>query len=111
MAYSRDDRFLISVGDYRECSVVIWGTKDYNVLTSSYTQVPIHDLSWDPYTMNEFVSVGEDGNVLFWLLDETRGSFNLNVSGGLWDVGVVIGHSFFKGCSVLIAFQNLKIFA
>ena len=110
MAYSRDDRFLISVGDYRECSVVIWGTKDYNVLTSSYTQAPIHDLSWDPYTMNEFVSVGEDGNVLFWLLDETRGSFNLNVSGGLWDVGVVIGHLFCTGCSALITLQNSEGF-
>jgi WD40 repeat protein len=84
LAYSRDDRFLISVGDYRECSVVIWGTKDYNVLTSSYTKSPIHNLSWDPYTMNEFVSVGQDGNVLFWLLDETRGSFHLNVSCMLW---------------------------
>ena len=60
--------------------MVIWGTKDYNVLTSSYTNTAIHDLAWDPYTMNEFVSVGQDGNVLFWLLDETRGSFNLNVS-------------------------------
>ncbi|XP_046861004.1 WD repeat-containing protein 90-like [Xenia sp. Carnegie-2017] len=76
--FSRDDRFLISVGDYRECSVVIWGTKDYNVLTSSYTKTPIHDIAWDPYTMNEFVSVGQDGHVLFWLLEESRGSFNLN---------------------------------
>ena len=79
LAYSRDDRFLISVGDYRECSVVIWGTKEYNVLTSSFAKDPIHDLCWDPFTMNEFVSVGEDGNVMFWLLDETRGSFNLSV--------------------------------
>lgn len=78
--FSRDDRFLISVGDYRECSVVIWGIKDYNVLTSSYAKTPIHDIAWDPYTMNEFVSVGQDGHVLFWLLEESRGSFNLNVS-------------------------------
>ncbi|XP_046861047.1 WD repeat-containing protein 90-like [Xenia sp. Carnegie-2017] len=80
--FSRDDRFLISVGDYRECSVVIWGTKDYNVLTSSYTKTPIHDIAWDTYTMNEFVSVGQDGHVLFWLLEESRGSFNLNVCEG-----------------------------
>ena len=67
--------------------MVIWGTKEYNVLTSSFAKDPIHDLSWDPFTMNEFVSVGEDGNVMFWLLDETRGSFNLSVS--------VLDHCFF----------------
>lgn len=80
LAYSRDDRFLISVGDYRECSVVVWSTRDLVMLTASCAPQPIHDLRWDPYTANEFVSVGQNGSVLFWLLDETGGSISLNVS-------------------------------
>ncbi|XP_013393033.1 WD repeat-containing protein 90-like [Lingula anatina] len=79
MAYSRDDRFLISVGDYRECSVVVWDTKTYAVLTTSHTSLPIHQLTFDPYTMNEFVTVGQNGSVLFWLLDETGADVVLNV--------------------------------
>ncbi|PFX32008.1 WD repeat-containing protein 90 [Stylophora pistillata] len=79
LAYSRDDRFLVSVGDYRECSVVVWSTRDLVVLTSSFARHPVHDIMWDPYTANEFSSVGQDGSVLFWLLDETGDQMTLNV--------------------------------
>jgi len=79
LAYSRDDRFLVSVGDYRECSVVVWCTRDLVVLAASYARQPVHDVMWDPYTANEFASVGQDGSVLFWLLDETGEKVTLNV--------------------------------
>ncbi|RMX43573.1 hypothetical protein pdam_00010827, partial [Pocillopora damicornis] len=79
LAYSRDDRFLVSVGDYRECSVVVWSTRDLVVLASSFARHPVHDIMWDPYTANEFCSVGQDGSVLFWLLDETGDQMTLNV--------------------------------
>ena len=79
LAYSRDDRFLVSVGDYRECSVVVWCTRDVVVLASSFARHPVHDIMWDPYTANEFCSVGQDGSVLFWLLDETGDQMTLNV--------------------------------
>ena len=79
LAYSRDDRFLVSVGDYRECSVVVWSTRDFVVLASSFARHPVHDIMWDPYTANEFCSVGQDGSVLFWLLDETGDQMTLNV--------------------------------
>ncbi|KAJ8037449.1 WD repeat-containing protein 90 [Holothuria leucospilota] len=79
LAFSRDDRFLISVGDYRECSVVVWDTQDYAILAASKTALPIHDLVWDPHSPNEFATVGERGTVLFWLLDETHEKFALNI--------------------------------
>nr|XP_006813552.1 PREDICTED: WD repeat-containing protein 90-like [Saccoglossus kowalevskii] len=79
LAFSRDDRFLISVGDYRECSIVVWNTVDYSVVANSKTALPIHELYWDPYSSNEFASVGSRGTVLFWLLDETQQRCSLNV--------------------------------
>lgn len=79
LAYSRDDRFLVSVGDYRDCSIVVWSTHDYSLLAASKTALPVHSLLWDPYTSNEFTSVGEKGTILFWLLDESQGRVNLNV--------------------------------
>ncbi|KAK3091415.1 hypothetical protein FSP39_019740, partial [Pinctada imbricata] len=79
LAYSREDRFLVSVGDYRDNSIVVWSTYNYQVLTTYKTTAPVHDLAWDPYTVNEFASVGQDGTVLFWLLDETTTDVCLNV--------------------------------
>ena len=79
LAFSRDDRFLISVGDYTERSIVVWSTRDWEILTSSTSRSPVHELQWDPYTGNEFVSVGQDGSVSFWLLDEATGNIVMNV--------------------------------
>lgn len=87
LAYARDDRFLVSVGDYRDCSVVVWCTRDMIILAASYARHPVHDVMWDPFTASEFTSVGQDGSVLFWLLDETGGKHVLNVR--------------FYGCAVL----------
>lgn len=60
--------------------MVVWCTRDLVVLAASYARHPIHDIMWDPYTVNEFTSVGQDGSVLFWLLDETGDKMTLNVS-------------------------------
>jgi len=67
------------LGDYRECSIILWSTYTYTILTSTKTSQPIHDLKWDPYTVNEFASVGEAGTLCFWLLDETQAEVTLSV--------------------------------
>lgn len=58
---------------------MVWSTLNYEILTTSKTTTAIHDLKWDPFSVNEFVSVGQGGSVLFWLLDETRNNVCLNV--------------------------------
>ena len=52
---------FLHLGDYRECLLVVWNTLNYTVLTSTTTTVPMHDVNWDPSTVNEFVSVGTAG--------------------------------------------------
>ncbi|KAK6171134.1 hypothetical protein SNE40_019389 [Patella caerulea] len=79
MAFSRDDRFLVSIGDYRERSIVVWSTSNYTVLTTTITDDPIHDVQWDPYSVNEFSTVGDNSTLQFWLLDETMSEVALNV--------------------------------
>lgn len=59
--------------------MVVWSTSELVVLAASYARQPVHDVMWDPYTANEFTSVGQDGSVLFWLLDETGEKMTLNV--------------------------------
>lgn len=59
--------------------MVVWSTSELVVLAASYARQPVHDVMWDPYTANEFTSVGQDGSVLFWLLDDTGEKMTLNV--------------------------------
>ena len=59
--------------------MVVWSCYDYSILTTSKTNQPVYELRWDPYTMNEFVTVGQNGSILFWLLDETQANASLNV--------------------------------
>ena len=72
-------RYIVCPGDYRECTIVLWSTYTYTVLTSTKTSQPIHELKWDPYTVNEFASVGDAGTLSFWLLDETQAEVTLSV--------------------------------
>ena len=58
-------------GDYHDSEVVVWSTSSYTVLTSAKTDDAVNSLRWDPYTVNEFATVGEQGALCFWLLDET----------------------------------------
>lgn len=63
--------FCVGAGDYRDSEVVVWCASSYIVLTSAKTDGAINSLRWDPYTVNEFATVGEQGVLCFWLLDET----------------------------------------
>ena len=69
------------IGDYTDCCVAVWSTSSHDLLTSTKScDSAIHHLKWDPFCCNEFASVGEDGSLLFWLLDETKaGKVTLNV--------------------------------
>lgn len=66
-------------GDYHESSIVVWSTYSHDVIVATRALTPVLDLAWDPYTVNEFTSVGVDGTMLFWLLDETGAKAELNV--------------------------------
>jgi len=63
--------FCVGAGDYRDNEVVVWCASGYIILTSAKTDEAINSLRWDPYTVNEFATVGEQGVLCFWLLDET----------------------------------------
>jgi hypothetical protein len=71
MNYSRDDRFLISIGDYKTPSLIIWNTYDYSCLVSmDNLNHVIHDIAWNPCKCNEFVMCGQNKMLIVWSLDE-----------------------------------------
>ena len=58
-------------GDYRDCSLSVWTTDKFDLVSTTVTSRPMHDLAWDPHCCNEFATCGVDGAVAFWLLDQT----------------------------------------
>lgn len=56
LKFSTDDRFLISVADYKCPSLLIWSTHDYSQLVyiQNFNYI-INDLAWNPYKCNELI--------------------------------------------------------
>lgn len=71
LSFSRDDRFLISIGDYRTPSLAVWGTYDYTCLVSmDNLNYGIHDVAWNPSRCNEFALCGQNKMLVVWTLEE-----------------------------------------
>ena len=58
-------------GDYRDPEIVIWLTSNYQIVTAAKSDHVIHDVRWDPFSVNEFATVGEKGALCFWLLEDS----------------------------------------
>ena len=56
LKFSTDDRFLISIGDYKCSSLLIWYTHDYSELIylQNFSYI-INDIAWNPYKCNELI--------------------------------------------------------
>ena len=71
MSYSRDDRFLISIGDYKAPSLSIFNTHDYACLVSMDSlNYVILEAAWNPSKCNEFALCGRNKMLAVWSLDE-----------------------------------------
>ncbi|XP_022046552.2 WD repeat-containing protein 90 isoform X1 [Acanthochromis polyacanthus] len=61
LAFSRDDRFLLSVGDFSDPEVALWSTKNFKLLSSVNVSGPIHDAAFSPSTHSQMACVGSQG--------------------------------------------------
>lgn len=78
MAYSRDDRFLATVGDYNDQTLALWSTYTYELLSSTRISEPVHDVAFSPFSHREMACVGK-GAIMFWLLEQHGADINLKV--------------------------------
>ncbi|XP_069066782.1 WD repeat-containing protein 90 isoform X3 [Pleurodeles waltl] len=69
MAFSRDDRFLVTVGDYRDRTLALWDTNNFELLLSNKFVEPIQEVAFNPMSADQFASVGT-GAVTFWLMEQ-----------------------------------------
>ncbi|NXU76574.1 WDR90 protein, partial [Oreotrochilus melanogaster] len=78
MAFSRDDRFLITLGDYSDRAFALWNTYTYQLLVSTCISEPVHEVAFSPLSHRELACVGK-GVVMFWLLEQQGADVNLKV--------------------------------
>ena len=79
LAFSANDRMLVSIGNYSDCAVAVWDVLSGVLLAASQSDWPINAVEWDPTSGNEFATVGEKGQLNFWLLSAETERPVLNV--------------------------------
>uniref|UniRef100_A0A8C3KEF7 WD repeat-containing protein 90 n=1 Tax=Calidris pygmaea TaxID=425635 RepID=A0A8C3KEF7_9CHAR len=78
MAFSRDDRFLVTLGDYSDQTIALWNTSTYKLISSTCISEPVHDVAFSPFSHRDLACVGK-GAVTFWLLEQQGADVNLKV--------------------------------
>uniref|UniRef100_A0A3Q3IDR4 WD repeat domain 90 n=1 Tax=Monopterus albus TaxID=43700 RepID=A0A3Q3IDR4_MONAL len=58
LAFSRDDRFFLSVGDFSDPEVVLWSSKTFQMLSNVKVSGPIHDAAFSPSAASQLACVG-----------------------------------------------------
>ncbi|XP_041818547.1 WD repeat-containing protein 90 [Chelmon rostratus] len=67
LAFSRDDRFFLSAGDFSDPEVALWSSKTFQLLSSVSIPGPIHDTAFSPSAASQLACVGSQG-VYFCLI-------------------------------------------
>ncbi|XP_031699208.1 WD repeat-containing protein 90 isoform X1 [Anarrhichthys ocellatus] len=72
LAFSRDDRFFLSAGDFSDPEVALWSSDTFKLLSSVRVSGPIHDAAFSPSTASQLACVGSQG--AYFCLIHTHGS-------------------------------------
>ncbi|XP_030257051.1 WD repeat-containing protein 90 [Sparus aurata] len=72
LAFSRDDHFFLSVGDFSDPEVALWSSKTFQLLSSVSMSGPINDAAFSPSAASQLACVGSQG--AYFCLIHTRGS-------------------------------------
>ncbi|RLV89514.1 hypothetical protein DV515_00014826 [Chloebia gouldiae] len=78
MAFSCDDRFLVTIGDYSDQTMALWSTHTYELMLSTRISEPLHDVAFSPFSHQDLACVGR-GAVTFWVLEQQGAAIRLKV--------------------------------
>eukprot|EP00069_Balaena_mysticetus_P016010 bmy_01881T0 len=80
LAFSPDDRLLVTLGDYGDRTLALWSTATYELVSSTCLPEPVHGVAFNPWDTGELACVGQ-GAVTLWLLQQRGGDVSLQVPG------------------------------
>ncbi|KAM9059484.1 WD repeat-containing protein 90 isoform 4-T6 [Megaptera novaeangliae] len=78
LAFSPDDRLLVTLGDYGDRTLALWSTATYELVSSTCLPEPVHGVAFNPWDAGELACVGQ-GAVTLWLLQQRGGDVSLQV--------------------------------
>ncbi|XP_061065493.1 WD repeat-containing protein 90 isoform X2 [Eubalaena glacialis] len=78
LAFSPDDRLLVTLGDYGDRTLALWSTATYELVSSTCLPEPVHGVAFNPWDTGELACVGQ-GAVTLWLLQQRGGDVSLQV--------------------------------
>ncbi|XP_061562423.1 WD repeat-containing protein 90 isoform X2 [Phycodurus eques] len=61
LAFSKDDRFLLSIGDFSDPVVAVWSSTTFQMLSKESVLGPIHDAAFSPSVAAQLACVGSQG--------------------------------------------------
>ncbi|XP_059935471.1 WD repeat-containing protein 90 isoform X2 [Mesoplodon densirostris] len=76
LAFSPDDRLLVTLGDYGDRTLALWSTATYELVSSTCLPEPVHGMAFNPWDAGELACVGQ-GAVTLWLLQQRGGDVSL----------------------------------
>nr|XP_057917684.1 WD repeat-containing protein 90 isoform X3 [Doryrhamphus excisus] len=79
LAFSKDDAFILSVGDFSDPVVALWSSKTFQMLTGLTVSTPIHDAAFSPSEPAQLACVGSQ-SVYFGLIHNSGQDVNLKVT-------------------------------
>ncbi|XP_039740696.1 WD repeat-containing protein 90 isoform X1 [Pteropus medius] len=78
LAFSLDDRLLVTLGDYGDCTLALWSTATYELVSSTHLLEPMHGVAFNPWDTSELACVGQ-GALTLWLMQHCESDINLKV--------------------------------
>ncbi|CAG04360.1 unnamed protein product, partial [Tetraodon nigroviridis] len=61
LAFSTDDRFFLSAGDFSDPVVALWNRETFQLVSRVGVSGPLHDVSFSPSAANQLACVGSHG--------------------------------------------------
>ncbi|EDQ89552.1 uncharacterized protein MONBRDRAFT_8091 [Monosiga brevicollis MX1] len=77
---SPDGRWLLSVGNFRDLSVALWGVGDGALLCTAHVDVPVHDAAWHPSVYNQFALCGDACSLFLGRVTDHHAAFQMGLA-------------------------------
>ncbi|XP_036890386.1 WD repeat-containing protein 90 isoform X1 [Sturnira hondurensis] len=69
LAFSLDDRLLVTLGDYSDRTLALWNMDTYKLISSTRLPEPVHGMAFSPWDAGELACVGQ-GTLTLWCLQQ-----------------------------------------
>ncbi|KAK3551522.1 hypothetical protein QTP70_017350, partial [Hemibagrus guttatus] len=74
LAFSRDDLYLLSIGDFEESTVALWSTHSFELHCSIKASVPLHEAAFCPSSASQLAYVGSGVVFFCYVRTHSRGA-------------------------------------